>query len=206
MRTTEQADFFVFNDGDDIARRGFRLCKSCGQVAPPDAKSPWNHVTPFGKPCRGGLEWVHLGHDFRSTAARLIFTSSGHGYGDQGFWLSLLYALLGGMTEVLGIERNDIDGVIRPINAGGGTQQEIVLFDDVPGGAGHVRRLAEESELVQVLRAARRRTEQCTCDPQASCYKCLRSYRNQFCHDLLVRNLVAEYLRGLVDEAIEVLK
>ena len=156
------------------------------------------HETPFGKPCQGKLDWVHLGHDFRSCAARLTLTGTGCGYDNQSFWLSLVYALLGGMSDVLGIEHQDINGVIRPINLDAEVMQEVVLFDDVPGGAGHVRRLEDESELRAVLAAALHRVEECDCDPQAACYRCLCSYRNQFCHDLLKRQPVADYLRRLV--------
>jgi hypothetical protein len=198
LRTAERADFFVFNDGQDVRRRGFRLCTSCGQEAPAEAKAPWKHETPFGKPCQGKLEWLHLGHDFRSCAARLTFADTGRNYDDQTFWLSLLYALLGGMTDALGVENNDINGVIRPIKSDGGVVQELVVFDDVPGGAGHVRRLEEGDELRGVLAAALRRVEDCECDPHAACYRCLCSYRNQFCHDLLQRQPVAEYLRRLL--------
>lgn len=73
-----------------------------------------------------------------------------------------------------------------------------MLFDDVPGGAGHVQRLEDEEELMKVLEAAQARVSQCGgCDPSASCYRCLRSYRNQFCHDLLVREPVVAYLGSL---------
>jgi hypothetical protein len=198
VRSTERADFFVFNAGDDPSRRGFRLCKSCGRQAPDQAKVPWKHETPLGKPCQGSLEWVHLGHDFRSCAARLTFLGSLPSYAEQSFWLSLLHALLGGLTDALGIEGNDVNGVVRPINLQGMVVQELVLFDDVPGGAGHVRRLEEEEDLKAVLRAAHKRVAECECDEQASCYRCLRGYRNQSWHDLLVRGPVADYLAGLL--------
>jgi hypothetical protein len=72
------------------------------------------------------------------------------------------------------------------------------LFDDVPGGAGHVQRLEDQEELIAVLEAALARVVQCGgCDTSASCYRCLRSYRNQFCHDLLVRQGAADYLEEL---------
>lgn len=109
-----------------------------------------------------------------------------------------MYAILGGMADALEIERGDIDGVIRPVSHGGATTQELVLFDDVPGGAGHVRRLLNRTELVEVLRAAHGKVAKCTCGEDASCYACLRCYNNQYCHDLLKRAPVAEYLNGLV--------
>jgi hypothetical protein len=201
VRTTENADFFVFNDGDDPAGRGFFLCRSCGLQldVPTQKEKAKEHRSPMGRTCKGLGEWVHLGHDFRGCAARLAFGGTGRPYDDQSFWMSLLHALLGGMSDALGIEPSDINGVIRPIRQeGGNIIQEIVLFDDVPGGAGHVQRLEDQGELLAVLEAAHARVAQCGgCDPSASCYRCLRSYRNQLSHDLLIRQPVAEYLDRL---------
>jgi hypothetical protein len=65
------------------------------------------------------------------------------------------------MSDALGIEGQDIDGVIRPIRMpDGGITQEIVLFDDVPGGAGHVQRLEDQEELIAVLEPAHARVAQ----------------------------------------------
>ncbi len=195
VRTTERADFFVFNDGPDDSGRGFPLCRFCGRLLDKAAA----HTTPMGKACAGHSSLVHLGHDFRGCAARLTFGGTGRGYDDQSFWMSLLHSLLGGMTDALGIEPGDINGVIRPIRQDGGEiVQEVVLFDDVPGGAGHVQRLEDQSELLAVLEAALARVADCGgCSPTASCYRCLRSYRNQFAHDLLVRQPPADYLEAL---------
>ena len=199
VRTTVNADFFVFNDGDDPSGKGFSLCRYCGRLLEPSLKGKTEHLTPLGKPCQGTASPVHLGHDFRGCAARLTFGGTGHTYDDQSFWMSLLYALLGGMSDALGIEPQDINGVIRPIRLpDGDITQEIVLFDDVPGGAGHVQRLEDQEELIAVLEAALARVVECGgCDNSASCYRCLRSYRNQFCHDLLVRQGAADYLEKL---------
>jgi Lhr-like helicase len=202
VRTTQPADFFVFNDADDPSGLGFRLCKVCGRQVETDKRNRMQqHQTPYGRNCPGtSYDLVHLGHDFRSCAARLAFAGTDQSYEERGFWLSLLYALLGGMADALGIEANDLNGVIRPVNAAGTVVQEVVVFDDVPGGAGHALRLESEDELRQVLRAAHARVAHCTCGASAACYSCLRSYQNQFCHDLLARGPVADYLGRLLQE------
>jgi hypothetical protein len=197
VRTTDSADFFVFNDGEDVRGKGFFLCKQCGRAINPDDQNI-PHQRPFGGECRGRGEWKHLGHEFRGSAARVLFTQEGHEYTDHGFWLSLMYAFLGGMSEALGIERNDINGIIRPVKYGDQLFQEIVLFDDVPGGAGHVKRLESQEEFLASLRAAFRRVSNCKCGIDASCYRCLRDFRNQFFHDILQRKPVVEYLDRLL--------
>ena len=53
---------------------------------------------------------------------------------------SVAYALLEGASEALGIKRSDIDGTLyyQP----GRRVPSIILYDDVSGGAGHVKVLS----------------------------------------------------------------
>src|SRR5262249_32604841 len=81
VRSTQRADFFVFNDGDDPSGLGFWLCKACGrQVEIEGKKKPKvkAHRTPYsGKDCPcDRYDLVHLGHDFVSCAARLTFAAT----------------------------------------------------------------------------------------------------------------------------------
>ena len=64
----------------------------------------------------------------------------------------------------------------------------------MPGGAGLVAQLEEESVFGEVLHNARERVQgDCGCD--SSCYGCLRSYRNQFAHPHLDRKRTLEIFR-----------
>jgi len=102
---------------------------------------------------------------------------------------------------VLDIERQDLDGCIYHPN-GGLYSPELVLFDDVPGGAGHVYRMAEPDVLKTILERTREKLEACECggeEGDASCQGCLRNYRNQFCHEDLKRGPVIHFLRQLKD-------
>jgi ATP-dependent helicase YprA (DUF1998 family) len=75
----------------------------------------------------------------------------------------------------------------------------LVLFDNVPGGAGHVRRIADE--LPTVCQTAWERVDQCECGEETSCYECLRNFRNQPFHDRLQRGLARQFLHGLLQGA-----
>ena len=97
--------------------------------------------------------------------------------------LSALHALLAA-TEDVGIAHNDMNGTIHP---DGLKVWSFVLFDAVPGGAGHARRLREV--LPGLFLKARARVEECDCGVETSCYGCLRSYRNQADHERLERRL-----------------
>jgi len=127
----------------------------------------------------------------------------GCGEQESEFWYSLLYALLEGASKALDIERNDLDGCLFPY-ARNPKMPALILFDDVPGGAGHVQRIAQDEtgETVKsVLRAAYDRMKNCSCGGDggnASCYGCLRNYRNQFCHEQLNRGEVMRFLEKYV--------
>ncbi|MYJ14646.1 MAG: DUF1998 domain-containing protein, partial [Acidimicrobiia bacterium] len=79
--------------------------------------------------------------------------------------------------------RSDVNGTLRPSGQAG--EINLVLFDAVPGGAGHAARIAER--FPELLQAARRVVEHCECGDNSSCYGCLRSYANQRYHDELTR-------------------
>jgi ATP-dependent helicase YprA (DUF1998 family) len=96
--------------------------------------------------------------------------------------LSTLFALLAA-TKALGISRADVNGTLRrgPESQG----PSMVLFDSVPGGAGHVRRILERFDTLLV--AAREVVESCECGIDSSCYACIRTYDNQQFHEKLSR-------------------
>lgn len=73
----------------------------------------------------------------------------------------------------------------------------IIVYDSVPVGAGHSRRLvtSDGKMLYRIFSVALKKMENCNCD--LSCYICLRSYENQKIHDELDRNLAAKFLREL---------
>ena len=122
----------------------------------------------------------------------------GYSNPDRAFWLSLLYALLEGASESLEISRDDLDGCLYPYE-GDPTKPAIILFDDVPGGAGHVKRIIENKNGLRLLLDKSIDKVNCSrCGEETSCYNCLRNYRNQYCHNELKRGLVKEFLGQLI--------
>jgi ATP-dependent helicase YprA (DUF1998 family) len=109
--------------------------------------------------------------------------------------VSLLYAVVEGVSLVLDIERNDLDGCLYPM-AGDPYSPALVLFDDVPGGAGHVRRINNETLLKEVLETTLRFVSTCECG--TSCSGCLRNYKNQSWHEILDRLIVKDFLEQVI--------
>lgn len=142
------------------------------------------------------LKRVSLGHIQRTDTLHLRFTNTGGltlpAPSDLSFWFSLMYAVIQGASQSLQIERRDIDGVLHPRRQRTDWAQTIVLYDDVPGGAGYVRQIRDNIETV--LHAARHVVDCPDCGPETSCYRCLRDYSNQFYHPLLRRGQVLSFL------------
>jgi ATP-dependent helicase YprA (DUF1998 family) len=105
--------------------------------------------------------------------------------------------LLEGASESQGIRRDDIDGTLY--HRSFGEIPSLILFDSVPGGAGHVERI--KNNLKDAASKALEKMEKCTCgEPRkdTSCYNCLRNYRNQRMHDELQRGYAIDILRLLI--------
>lgn len=176
---------------------GFRVCERCGfgEHAPyygvKKSRKQEGHVNPrSGRKCSGTLRNVHLGHTFHTDvlAIGMPFPEAE----SQPGRLSLLYALLEGASTALGISRDDLDGVVF----GQYPLPQVLVYDNVPGGAGYARRIGEEFDTV--LQSAFEEVSACECGPETSCYECLRSYGNQPYHDLLSRQAAARLLEHLL--------
>ncbi len=139
-----------------------------------------------------------MGYEFYTDVLRIWFPE----YHDQreGFWESVLYGILEGACSALDIERQDVDGTLYPY-ADNPYSPALVLFDDVPGGAGHVKRIAEKDNLIRALHRTLAILSNCECGgslANTSCYGCLRNYTNQYCHDKLNRGYVIEFIQKLL--------
>ena len=170
---------------------GFWICFNCGSTFSNIPKG--KHKTPYGKECSSTIRGpLHLGHTFKTDVLSISFTKPKIDGLNKSFWLSLLYAILEGTSQALGIKRRDLDGCLHPSEEG----IQIILFDNVPGGAGHVKRMMNKKNLLDALISTYERVEKCTCGVETSCYGCLRNYQNQFCHNQLKRGVVLEFLKS----------
>ena len=77
---------------------------------------------------------------------------------------------------------------------------DLIIYDNVPGGAGHVKRLTDKHSIKKVLSEALKVVSQNCCDENTSCYQCLRNYYNQFYHSKLRRIYAQEILKELLQE------
>jgi ATP-dependent helicase YprA (DUF1998 family) len=172
----------------------FNVCGYCGYAKSRKESKNYTfvleekHKTSFGRECSNTKLYPYrLSHVFKTDVVQLTFSDNA----DFGTMLSVMYALLRASSQVLDIESTDISGCLYA--ARGNVQYSIILYDSVPGGAGHIHRIAADEKVFQsVIRSAYEICSECECSP--SCYKCLRDYYNQDWHSVLNRTAAAEFL------------
>jgi len=175
------------------------------------------HLHPLnGKTCSGQWNLIHLGHEFKTDFLKIKFddatkpsllhekithTLDGHEVASEtensnsriSFWRSLTYALLAAAAQVIDVRREELDGLFRPLENG---QAEIIIYDNVPGGAGYSQRIADNFK--DILTEAHRLADSCSCEH--SCYDCLRTYSNQLFHHELDRKQVVDFLKPIIEQ------
>ncbi len=192
---------------------GFHICPLCGfaQAIPAPTRRTKRkrraigHKDPRnGRDCPGeNLISRRLGHRFITDVLEIQLTgihplqSYRRSYqNEKDTWRSLLYALIEGASQSMGIRRDDVNGTIYHYSYSSGQPPALVLYDDVPGGAGHVRRVNEA--LPEVFYAAYEQVSHCECGEETACHQCLWQFRNQPFHHELSRGLAADFLREIV--------
>ncbi len=197
IETSSDDELLVMN------KSGFYMCPICGysDIAKKEQKTPrtLKHHKNFKMfDCHNEeLEYLRLGHKFRTDVARftipMLDSADKAGYPQA---LSFLYAFLEGVSNALEIERNDINGILE-LNLEW-QSYDILLYDNVPGGAGHVKRLLSKEVIIKSLKAALDKVSAECCDENTSCYNCLRNYYNQAYHNKLQRKLAINVIKSLL--------
>ena len=185
-----------------LSRSSFYVCPICGYAEKAKEQSTISrrktvqHKRPGGYACRpNSMQLYSLGHTFRTDVVRIDFYETTDHVGE----LSVLYTLLEGISRTLKIERSDIDGCVQKIKTQDGYAESFIIFDNVPGGAGHVSRIMklENDEFRKLLLSSYEVVNKCTCggdSGDSACYGCLWNYSNQNFHNILSRKAAKQYL------------
>lgn len=200
------------SEADEMAvlnESSFFVCEYCGYTSLDEKEfkpsKREKHKMPSGYSCRNDgqnkLKKFALGYRFETDVVQLKFLDPD--LTDYEYSTSVLQGILKGVSSYLEIEQNDISGCLQYFynNVTGRPNFELILYDQTPGGAGHVRRLNNEVILEGVLRETLQLMEDCDCggeEMDSSCYSCLRGYYNQKFHDILNRRNVIDFLKSVL--------
>ncbi len=209
---SERTFLLVTNTGPQ--QDGYTYCLKCGLIEPTAVPTGTVHA-PHPKPypdrkhpdCPGGFSTrgLVLGTDFVSDVLLIALRVDEPltlvpGYlATQVALRTVAEALTLAATERLEIEPGELQAEYRPALTDlgkDGLEAEIYLYDTLAGGAGFARHVAEYGR--SIYEDALRKLEGCAAGCDRSCYRCLRSFRNRFEHDLLDRFLGASLLRYLL--------
>jgi ATP-dependent helicase YprA (DUF1998 family) len=211
----DRRELLVSNTGP--RGEGYTYCTLCGLIEPtaiPSGTVSGSHPKPYvderEPDCRGGRSSpaLVLGTKFISDVLLISASVEPPLTLRPGFLATevalrtLSEALTIAATKRLDIEQGEVQAEFRPaLTPAGhhGREAEIYVYDTLAGGAGFARRIAELGSAVyedtlQLL-------EECPADCDRSCYRCLRSFKNRFEHNLLDRHVGASLLRHLLNAA-----
>ena len=199
---------FVVNRGP--RGNGYLRCPRCehAEPAPPGARIGKSVGSPHDDPRSGQccpateLKWpIDLGHEFETDVRAIAFLVPMPTFGgeDSGAWRTEFSRTLAegirlGAARLLQTSARDISATFQLDDA----RPVVVLFDNVAGGAGYVRRLCGAGHLsaLQLIDAAIAVLD-CPEGCASSCSKCLNDYGNQAYWDEFDRTTVLPWLRGL---------
>jgi hypothetical protein len=193
---------------------GYSYCVKCGRIEASSEASPLLFA-PHRKPypddkepaCEGNGTTRHivLGTDFITDIVLFSMSFAQPFHLQPGTYPTAVAlrtvgeALAKAACLMLEIEPGELMAEYRPaLTPAGqaGLEAEIFLYDTLPGGAGFTAQLLDRSE--ELFQRALSLMKTCPENCDASCYRCLRSFKNKFEHDLLDRHVGAELLEYLL--------
>ena len=189
---------------------GYSYCRKCGAIEPsalPATNTTSAHQKPYPDPrnqnCSGGATstGIVLGTDFVSDVLLIslkvappINLSPGR-QSTEVVLRTICEALTIASCKKLELEISELQAEFRPVLTPSdqqGLEMEIYLYDTLPGGAGFARRVGDFG--LSIFEDALEVLHTCPEDCDRSCYRCIRSYKNKFEHELLNRHLGASLL------------
>ncbi|SJM31986.1 DEAD/DEAH box helicase [Mesorhizobium delmotii] len=206
----------VSNSGPE--REGYTYCLMCGRIE--SATSPeWNLSQPHPLPypsngdeqCQGQYVSRHvvLGGDFRTDIALFslkldpAFRLPPANSETQMAMRTICEALSAAACRLLQIEAGEILAEYRPAlndNGAHGVLVEVFLYDTLAGGAGFSPQMVPRAQ--ELFEKALKILEDCPGPCDASCYRCLRTFRNKLDHAALDRFVGAQLLRHVMFDTV----
>ncbi len=197
-------------------QEGYTYCAKCGRIEATASHSHTlhgTHLKPYPedddkRSCEGinPTRRIVLGTDFISDIALFSLRVASPMSLKPGYTPTVIAlrtvseALASAACQMLELEPGELMAEFRPaLTPAGATglEAEIFLYDTLPGGAGFSTQVADSP--LDLLQTALNLLAGCQEGCDASCYRCLRSFKNKFEHGLMDRHVGAQLLQYLID-------
>lgn len=186
LRSSKNGLMCAFNPNGSS---GYYYCRYCGSAAPGNDKE-MRHKP--GCELKHATRYQALGAAFTSDVLELKFEFEQYHHAPNEDWESLSWAIYTAAVNALEIPEMEIGATFYPNDAG---SYSILLYDNVPGGAGHSLTLAGRCD--EIIRSSYNLVAGCTCGEDTCCYSCLCNYYNQARQNLLSRGGALRILQAL---------
>ncbi len=113
---------------------------------------------------------------------------------EEHAWESLSWALYAAAVALLELPETEVGATYYRNDTGAWS---VLLYDNVPGGAGYVLQLASHAR--EVAERALHVVSDCTCGEETCCYGCLANYYNQGRQPYLSRGAALRILKALFE-------
>lgn len=175
-------------------RSGFQVCARCGGAAVEGEEIKHLHWCEKSSTSPRINRFNALGTSFVSDVLELVFDIDSAPSCVKEDWEAVMWALFTAAAKILDAPETELGGTIYENDMRG---MSLLIYDDVPGGAGHARQLSDRvSELVE--EAYRVVDGHCGCGEETCCYGCIANYYNQTRQGELSRGAAKKLLGALL--------
>lgn len=173
---------------------GYKICPSCGGAGPTAGPK----VVHLRSGCTGVMRGrQQLGTAFETDVLQIALKFRDPGALRDVNWdhvTSALWSCVLSASEMLVVPERELGGTSYRLPGG---HIALLLYDDVPGGAGRVRSLSDR--IPELFESALQRVSgECGCGEETSCYGCIRTFGNQHLQDRLTRAGALQVLNALM--------
>ena len=174
--------------------KGFQVCSYCNRAAVGGEKIQHAYWCEKSGAAPKINRFSALGTAFVSDVLELVFDFDAATVCCDGDWEAVMWALVTAAAKILEVPETELGGTTYKNDAG---SFSILIYDDVPGGAGHVRQLSKEvAELIE--EAYKVVDGHCGCGEETCCYGCIANYYNQAVQANLSRGAAKRILGTLL--------
>lgn len=183
----------AFNEGG----RGFSVCEKCGAAhTNPNKIKHWKWTCGNDSSTPIITRYNALGTVFSSDVLELTFELNTSPDANLDDWSSVTWALFAAGAKMLDIPETELGGTTY-LNRN--KEFSMMIYDNVPGGAGHAIQLAENLE--DLIRSAYELVDgHCGCSEDTCCYGCIANYYNQNMQKKLSRGAAKRILEMLLGD------